>query len=332
MAGLIDPTKTGNYPVVLSDRLLGKEHNEIFTGVRYNHKPSGISESSTARVKPSIAGQTSSYDLTISESDGTYAYQGTRSVGDGRYVMYFDPRREVFVLDRLDSTFHMNLTRMPGNSDASSLERRHPQIKAADTAPKKPEAKPKAKAKPRAKSPPPRKKEPAARKPERKAKNIDLALPPAAAAAAAAAAESKRKKAPEEDEDEEEEEDDPLQVEYPDGSGPKAKGRGFSPAVTSVRPFDEFMDRRESEADDADGESMDEEEDFKLPSPVKQPQQSGYASDHHEEGGAAEGDTQQSLEDELEKDLEEAFEMEMAEGSGEAEPQQDDESDISEED
>jgi len=172
-------------------------------------------------------------------------------------------------------------------------------------------------------------KEPAARKPERKAKNIDLALPPAAKAEAA---ESKRKKAPEEDEDEEEEEDDPLQVEYPDGSGPRANGRGFSPAVTSVRPFDEFMDRRESEGDDADGESMDEEEDFKLPSPVKQPQQSGYASDNHEEAGAAEGDTQQSLEDELEKDLEEAFEMEMAEGSGEAEPQQDDESDISEED
>ena len=34
MAGLIDPTQTGNYPVILSDRLLNKETNEIFTGVR----------------------------------------------------------------------------------------------------------------------------------------------------------------------------------------------------------------------------------------------------------------------------------------------------------
>ena len=34
MADLIDPTQKGNYPVVLSDRLLGKEANEIFTGVR----------------------------------------------------------------------------------------------------------------------------------------------------------------------------------------------------------------------------------------------------------------------------------------------------------
>ena len=34
MADLIDPTQTGNYPVILSDRLLKKEANEIFTGVR----------------------------------------------------------------------------------------------------------------------------------------------------------------------------------------------------------------------------------------------------------------------------------------------------------
>ncbi len=34
MAGLIDPTVTGKYPVVLGDNLLGKTSNEIFTGVR----------------------------------------------------------------------------------------------------------------------------------------------------------------------------------------------------------------------------------------------------------------------------------------------------------
>ena len=34
MARLIDPTVTGNYPVILGDGLLGKTSNEIFTGVR----------------------------------------------------------------------------------------------------------------------------------------------------------------------------------------------------------------------------------------------------------------------------------------------------------
>ena len=34
MADLIDPTQTGNYPVILGDGLLGKTSNDIFTGVR----------------------------------------------------------------------------------------------------------------------------------------------------------------------------------------------------------------------------------------------------------------------------------------------------------
>lgn len=34
MAGLIDPTVAGKYPVILGDGLLGKTSNEIFTGIR----------------------------------------------------------------------------------------------------------------------------------------------------------------------------------------------------------------------------------------------------------------------------------------------------------
>lgn len=34
MAGLIDPTVTGSYPVILSDSLRGGPRDEIFTGVR----------------------------------------------------------------------------------------------------------------------------------------------------------------------------------------------------------------------------------------------------------------------------------------------------------
>ncbi len=33
-AGMVDPTKPGSYPVVLSDALLGKNPSEIYTGVR----------------------------------------------------------------------------------------------------------------------------------------------------------------------------------------------------------------------------------------------------------------------------------------------------------
>ncbi|KAH6646910.1 hypothetical protein BKA67DRAFT_580878 [Truncatella angustata] len=33
-AGIVDPTKAGKYPVVLSDALLGKRSSEVYTGVR----------------------------------------------------------------------------------------------------------------------------------------------------------------------------------------------------------------------------------------------------------------------------------------------------------
>lgn len=33
-AGIVDPTKAGRYPVVLSDALLGKKSGEVYTGVR----------------------------------------------------------------------------------------------------------------------------------------------------------------------------------------------------------------------------------------------------------------------------------------------------------
>ncbi|KAH6607181.1 ell-associated factor [Trichoderma cornu-damae] len=125
-ADLIDPTAKGNYPVILGDGLLGKTSNEIFTGIRYNHKPSF--PASDARLKPSIPGKTTSYDLSFSNSDGTVGFAGTRSTDDGDYVLYFDPERKAFILDKVDSTFNMNLTRVPGNSNPDELRRRFPHL------------------------------------------------------------------------------------------------------------------------------------------------------------------------------------------------------------
>ncbi|PNP39275.1 hypothetical protein TGAMA5MH_08693 [Trichoderma gamsii] len=126
MADLIDPTTKGNYPVILGVGLLGKPSNEIFTGIRYNHKPAF--PQADARLKPSIPGKTSSYDLNFSSAEGTVGFAGTRSTDDGDYVLYFDPERKAFVLDKVDSTFNMNLTRTPANSNPDDLRRRHPHL------------------------------------------------------------------------------------------------------------------------------------------------------------------------------------------------------------
>ena len=349
----------------------------MLTASKDNHKPNFPTDSTRARLKPSIPGQTGSYDLNFSGNDGRtdYAFAGTRVIGDGRYVLYFDPKREVFVLDRMDSTFHMNITRTPGNSDPEALKQKYPHIsgskepsasrkagvagpsraaESSSSSSSRPLSKPK---QPRAKSPV-RKKEPPARKPDKKAapkpKDVNLALPQAAPAAKSKL-KTKSKSRPAEEEDEEEDQgDDLLLVEYPDGGGPKASKRDFSPAFTSVRRFDEYMDQRESEADDADGES-ESDMDFKLPSPVNNPGAAAAAQHEQEEEEEEEeeepefmdvdqpadyGHAQQydggedaespNLEDDLEKDLEEAFEA--VNNSNHGTPADGDESEISEED
>uniref|UniRef100_A0A0B7K2Z7 Transcription elongation factor Eaf N-terminal domain-containing protein n=1 Tax=Bionectria ochroleuca TaxID=29856 RepID=A0A0B7K2Z7_BIOOC len=229
MAELVDPTQKGNYPVILGDSLLGKNSNEIFTGVRYNHKPPiATAEKNPARLKPSVSGDKSSYDLNFVDKVGhtEYAYAGARNTDDGQY---------------------------------------------------------------------------------------------------------------EEEEEDDDDDDGGLLVEYPGGE-PRSQKRDFSPAFPAVRRFDDFMDQRESEADDADGESEDEGDvDFKLPSPVNHHQNTygGQMEEEEEsepemeevEPRAPEYEQEDSLdiEDDLEKDLEMAFEEVNVEDKGE-------ESEISEED
>ncbi|KAM5346858.1 hypothetical protein ACJ41O_009863 [Fusarium nematophilum] len=338
-AGLIDPTKTGNYPVILGDALLGKTSNEIFTGIQYNHKPtlSSIAAPDSARLKPSVSGKTTSYDLTYTDNDDKYAFTGTRTTGGNQYVLYFDPNREAFVLDLVDSTFNMNVTRLPDNADPDSLRRQFPHIDG------KPRPVPKASTKaekgsanlekpaPKSRAKATTQKKEVKRKPEKKQapKNIELSLPVPMPEQPKKPAEPKRRPAPEEEEEEEDDDDDDggLLIEYPDADSGNTRKTDFSPAFPSVRRFDDFMNQRESEGDDADGEEDDEPDiDFKLPSPVNNHTQQQEAEpmdvDFEEQSAQVSGD-------DLEKDLENAFGVFENDNS-----QQDsgDESEISEED
>ena len=297
-----------------------------------------------------------------------YAYSGARDTSDGQYVLYFDPDRKAFILDRIDSTFDMNVTRIPGNSDPDSLRRKYPHIDSSasngsgggNASAKSKAVEQPARPQPRAKSPP-RKKDTATNKPKPKPKPkekekkkdepFELALPIA----------EKEKPKPrarkfDEEEDDDEDDDGGLLLEYPD-SEPKTQKRDFSPALTSIRRFDDFMDQRESEADDADGESEDEPDvaDLKLPSPVNNQDRVAYAprsperptynepepeamdEDEYEESdreaqGGAEVEVDDNMEDDLEKDLEMAFEAEDNSYNGTPANGGGDESEISEED
>lgn len=335
--GLVDPTKMGKYPVLLSDSLLGRTQKDVFTAVKCtlrslrpicsantdttatdNHKPQLSSDTAPAlsRLKPSTSGSKTDFELSFQEDGGTYGYAGTRSTDSGQYVLYFDPEKKAFILDRVDSTFNMNLTRTPDNTDPDSLRRQYKHIdttaakrkptaaatasssssssardskpaasKPASKAVSKPASKPKSSTQSIGKAATTKKKAP-----ERKAP-VALALPSGIPAPSAPAPTKKDKRAAagaNDDDDEDEDDDDfgGLTVEYPDDPPSRGGGGGdFSPAFAAnkitMRPFSEFL--RDSEADDADGESdPEEDEGFKLPSPVGGAQQQLHGDDDEE--------------------------------------------------
>ena len=300
-----------------------------------NHKPTLSSDSApnTARLKPTVFGQTSSYDLTYNDGDDKYAFSGARNTDGNQYVLYFDPERKAFILDRIDSTFNMNVTRLPENSDPESLKEQYPPLGSKPRSPPPSEPiksvpkKEKPAPKPRAQSPAPKKKE-VKRKTEKKqpAKPMALSLPkPEPPKPKPKAKPEPKRRSFSEDEDEDEDGDGGLLVEYP-GAEPKvSREPDFSPAFPAVRSFNDFMDQRESEGDDADGEDDDEPDiDFKLPSPANHQQMhqpEPMEVDEEEDAGG--------FEDDLEDELEKAFED--LENSNQGTPDGD-ESEISEED
>lgn len=119
----IDPTKAGKYPVILSPELLGKPSKETYTGVRYNHKPTLSSDvaPNSSRLKKSAQ------EGTFILGDGRNTYRGVRTTGDSNYVLIFDPKRQAFVLHRVDSMFHMNLVRTP-TDNMESLRKKFPHL------------------------------------------------------------------------------------------------------------------------------------------------------------------------------------------------------------
>ncbi|KAI1114670.1 RNA polymerase II transcription elongation factor-domain-containing protein [Nemania sp. NC0429] len=318
-AGIVDPTKAGKYRVVLSDALLGREPKELYTGLRYNHKPllSSPTAPHQARIKPAGAADTStSYELSFQDDSGRYAYQGTRGREESQYVLIFDPEKEVFVLHRVDSLFNMNLVRSPAHDDAEDLRQQFPQLEAYQPSRSKP-IKPN-KSKPRDSKPPATKK----------------AEPPKPA-------QPVKPKKVQHDSEDESSDDDLLTIEDPGGAAP-GSNRDFSPGfIDKPRRFSNLVaqqDEEEEEEDDgdleievealndADGEEEEEEEEeedddddgsdnFKLPSPIHRQMMVGNINGgggHNNSVGTA----AQNAQIEQVSDEDEEEEMEDVEGGG----------------
>ncbi|PWY87871.1 hypothetical protein BO94DRAFT_57286 [Aspergillus sclerotioniger CBS 115572] len=132
--GLIDPTKQAEYPVVLGDRLTGKNGSaqSQLVNIQYNYK----TKSATARQRITRSRQSRDrYNLTITDkapnADNvlTYSYQGSvdpaqavSDSGEHNLVLVFDAARKVFVLEPVATQLHFNLRSAPAKSQKQVLE------------------------------------------------------------------------------------------------------------------------------------------------------------------------------------------------------------------
>ncbi|TVY33824.1 hypothetical protein LSUB1_G007911 [Lachnellula subtilissima] len=273
-AGSIDIDKPGKYPVVLSDALLGKPSKELYTGIRYNHKPDPSSDSTTSmHLEPS---DSTSYDLSFTDNSDRYSYHGARTSGDSQYVLIFDSVKKHFVLHRVDSTFDMNLVSAPWAQNASTLRSQYPQLETPHT-----------------KTPA----QPPQRKPSKTTKKAATAAKAETQRMKVEKAEkTKKPKPPPSPEPEEESEDDVLSIEYPDA--PSSQPYQYTATSTPVVRRDPSEDVSEEDSDaDAEGEDddMERNEDvdhLKLPSPA-----------NNNAGGLSDEEMQLDLEAELEQAL-----------------------------
>ena len=244
-----------------------------------------------------------SYNLGFDDNGDKYQYNGARTTDDNNFVLIFDPVRKGFVLHRVDSTFHMNLTRTPADGNLESLRKQFPHLEikgsdsksdaSKDTAeenaqPNKRSVAAKGKAAKETKAAATTKstatptKGKKAKAPAEKSKPMGLTLPtapdPTPLAAAPVPEEAKPKRRAASPVESDDDDDDGFQIEFPDGQGParpKVWGPGLAPSNNFSPAFGHVGHADEDE--DADGEFDYEADDepvhntYKPQSPVKEP-------------------------------------------------------------
>lgn len=143
--GLIDPTKSAEYPIVLGERLAEKEgakQNRLFN-IQYNYKTKSATPQQQSKIRRSSRSR-DAFDLTITDrvpnSDSsnntlTYAYEGSvdpdqpvTEPEERNLVLVFDPSRKVFVLESVATQLNFNLRAAPAKT-AKQVREQYAQLK-----------------------------------------------------------------------------------------------------------------------------------------------------------------------------------------------------------
>lgn len=130
----VDPTKTGKYPINISEDLLREtspRKRQRFS-VQYNHQPTPLL-SQPSRIRPAKDGQENDCTLLSNNENNTakYRFKGT-SQPTKSFALVYDPVAKAFTLNRIDAEYRFNLTSTPSNKDAAALAREFPHLDSQD--------------------------------------------------------------------------------------------------------------------------------------------------------------------------------------------------------
>ncbi|CRG92492.1 hypothetical protein PISL3812_09553 [Talaromyces islandicus] len=129
-APTIDPTKPGEYPILLGDKLAGKDVDlSSFVNITYNHKSKSATANQRTKVTRSNVSQ-DLYHLTITDKAGNaeqkaleYKYKGSvdpslpvQGSDTRNLVLVFDPNRKAFILESVGTSLNFNLRSAPGKT------------------------------------------------------------------------------------------------------------------------------------------------------------------------------------------------------------------------
>ncbi|KAL4810408.1 RNA polymerase II transcription elongation factor-domain-containing protein [Aspergillus unguis] len=142
-SGMIDPTKQAEYPIILGDRLAGKNNQPLpdLINIQYNYK----TKAATAQQRSVITKSPHSLDhfnLTITDKAPNadqnalnYSYEGSvdpaQSASDSQdhnLVLVFDATRKAFVLEPVATQLNFNLRSAPAKTQKQVIQQ-YPQLR-----------------------------------------------------------------------------------------------------------------------------------------------------------------------------------------------------------
>lgn len=101
------------------------------SSIQYNHKPD-LSDPDNAESSISHASEGDRVTLSLNDGADQYKYTGTRHHDDDGYLLLLDDESKDFVLEKLASSYALNLTRAPWESSSKALADRYPQLRSTE--------------------------------------------------------------------------------------------------------------------------------------------------------------------------------------------------------